>query len=84
VTGTPTTGRAIGVQTAEECDAAEGIALSFMQTQMRMAVEERRLIAHLFAEDCRTQMPDNVHLNMDIVRRDLASRPPSSSSAFVQ
>jgi hypothetical protein len=46
-----------------------------MQTLMRMTVDERRLIAHLFAEGYRTQLPDNVHLSLDIVRRDLGVAP---------
>ncbi|MGA9309109.1 MAG: hypothetical protein WBV74_01915 [Pseudonocardiaceae bacterium] len=40
-----------------------------------MTVEERRLIAHLFAEGCQTELPDNVHVSMDIVRRDLGITP---------
>ena len=66
---------ALFASTPVECDAVERIARSFMQTLLRMTTDEHRLIAHLFAEGCRTQLPDNVHLSLDIVRRDLGIAP---------
>lgn len=66
---------ALGAETLQECEAVERIAVSYMQTLLRMTVEERRLIAHLFAEGCQTELPDNVHISMDIVRRDLGITP---------
>ena len=45
---------------------------------LRMTVDERRLIAHIFAEGCRTQLPDNVHISLDIVRRDLGVAPAAA------
>jgi len=66
---------ALGAKTVEECQAVERIAHSFMQMLIRMTVEERRLVAHLFAEGCRSHLPDNIHLSMDIVRRDLGITP---------
>jgi hypothetical protein len=65
---------ALGVETLQECEAVERIAVSYMQTLLRMTVEERRLIAHLFAEGCRTQLPDNVHVST------VASKVNSSGS----
>jgi len=59
----------------EERDAIKRIAASFMQTLIRMSVEERRLIAQIFAEGCRTQLPNNIHISLDIVRRDLGIAP---------
>jgi hypothetical protein len=53
----------------------ERIAVSFMQTLMRMTVDERRLVVHIFAEGCRTQLPENIHISLDIVRRDLGIAP---------
>lgn len=68
---------ALGVDSQGGRDAVERIAASFMQTLMRMTGDERRLVAHIFAQGCRTQLPDNVHISLDIVRRDLGV-PPSS------
>jgi hypothetical protein len=64
-----------GADSAETREAIRRISISFMQTLLRMTVEERRLIAHVFAEGCRTQLPDNVHISLDIVRRDLGIAP---------
>lgn len=66
---------AMGADSAEEQRAIESVAHSFMQTLVRMTTEERQLVAHLFAEGCRTQFPDNVHISLDIVRRDLGITP---------
>ena len=46
-----------------------------MQTLMRMTVDERRLIAHIFQEGCHSQLPDNVHISLDLLRRDLDMTP---------
>ena len=66
---------AIGADSAKEQRAIESVAHSFMQTLARMTTGERQLVAHLFAEGCRTQFPDNVHISLDIVRRDLGIAP---------
>lgn len=66
---------AIGATSLDEQHAVERIAISFMQTLMRMTTDERRLVAHLFAEGCRTQLQDNIHISLDIVRRDLGIAP---------
>lgn len=66
---------AVGVSSPDGRQAVERIAVSFMQTLMRMTVDERRLVAHIFAEGCRTQLPDNIHISLDILRRDLDVAP---------
>jgi hypothetical protein len=66
---------ALQAMTSEVRDSVERIAHSFMQTLIRMTIDERKLVAHLFAEGCRTQLPDNVHLSLDIVHRDLGIAP---------
>lgn len=66
---------ALAAASSAERRAAENVARSFMETLIRMTLDERRLLAHLFAEGCRTQLPDNVHINLDIVRRDLGFAP---------
>lgn len=66
---------ALNATTLEVRDSVERIARSFMQTLIRMTVDERKLVAHLFVEGCRTQLPNNVHVSLDIVRRDLGIAP---------
>jgi hypothetical protein len=66
---------AFGADSTEEQEAIEVVAHSFMQTLVRTTGEERKLLAHLFAEGCWTQLPDNVHISLDIVRRDLGITP---------
>lgn len=73
---------AFGANAADERDAIKRIAASFMQTLMRMTVEERRLTAHIFAHGCRTQLPDNIHISLDIVRRDLGIAPAAVVEAL--
>lgn len=59
----------------EEKQAAYEVATSFMQMLIRMTREERRLLAHIFQEGCPSQMPDNMHISLDILRRDLRIAP---------
>ena len=66
---------ALGVELEPELDASDAVARSFMDTLIRMTVEERRLVAHLFGEGCRSELPDNIHMSLDIVRRDLGIAP---------
>lgn len=66
---------ALGATSAQERHAVERVAVSFMQTLIRMTVEERRLVAQVFSEGCRTRLPDDVHISLDVVRRDLGLAP---------
>jgi len=66
---------ALGSKSPKERQAVQSIVVSFMQTLMRMTVDERKLIAHLFQEGCHTHLPDNVHISLDILRRDLGMTP---------
>lgn len=66
---------ALGAASPDERHAVGRIAVSFMQTLMRMTVNERSLVVHIFADGCRTQLPNNVHISLDIVRRDLGIAP---------
>jgi hypothetical protein len=65
----------LGASSPDERHAVERIAISFMQTLMRMTVDERRLVAHIFSEGCRTQLPGNIHISLDIMCRDLGIVP---------
>jgi hypothetical protein len=66
---------ALNAATVEERGAVDAIARSFMRTLIRMSEDERKLIAHIFAEGCRSEMPENVHISLDILRRDLGIAP---------
>ena len=66
----------------DERGAVERVAVSFMQTLMQMALDERKLVAHLFIHGCRTQLPDNIHISLDIVRRDLDVAPTEIVERF--
>ncbi len=48
---------------------------AFMQSLRRMTVEERRLVATVFMEGCKEELPDNVHVSLDLIRRDLGITP---------
>ena len=65
----------LGATSPEERRAVESIAVSFMQTLMRMTIDERRIVAYLFQAGCHTQLPDNVHISLDLIRRDLGMTP---------
>lgn len=69
---------AFDADSVSERDAIRMIATSFMQTLIRMTVEERRLIAEIFIEGCHTQLPDNIHISLDLVRRDLGIAPAAA------
>jgi hypothetical protein len=66
---------ALDVDTPAGRDAVHSIARSFMQSLVRMTADERKLVAHLFAQGCRTQLPENIHIELDVVRRDLSIAP---------
>ena len=46
-----------------------------MRALTRMPVDECKLVAHVFAEGCREDLPDNIHISLDLLRRDLAVAP---------
>jgi hypothetical protein len=43
-----------------------------MKALMRMTVDERKLMAHVFTGGCPADLPEQIHINLDIVRRDWA------------
>jgi TIR domain-containing protein len=60
---------ALGADSQDEQRAVQSIAASFMRMLTRMNVDERRLVAHVFAEGCRQDLPDNIHMSLDLLRR---------------
>lgn len=62
---------ALRVETREEKESALRVAHSFMRSLQRMTVDERELVAFIFLNGCPSQMPENMHIELDIVRREL-------------
>lgn len=56
----------------EEKEAVRGVASGFMLSLGRMTEEERWLLGTIFAVGCPSEMPQNMHVELDIIRRDLA------------
>jgi hypothetical protein len=60
---------ALGVSGEDECARAEHHARRFFGALQRMTVEERLVIATVFNAGCMAEMPDNVHVSLDLIRR---------------
>ncbi|MGI5487969.1 toll/interleukin-1 receptor domain-containing protein [Microtetraspora malaysiensis] len=65
------------LQVVDDAERAyvEAVGRSFMREMTRTALDERRLIGHIFLMGCHSHLPDNVHISLDIVRRDLSISP---------
>lgn len=59
----------------DEKEAVTAVAYSFMQSLQRMSTLERRLIAEIFKAGCPAELPVNMHISLDLVRRDLRMPP---------
>lgn len=59
----------LGVKSKTKKDTAYGIAHSFLTTLKRMSEEERKLLFHFFRNGCPAELPVNVHINIDLLRR---------------
>ena len=55
-----------------------GNAQAFHFALTRMTEEERRLLFYVFSDGCPTELPANVHINLDLLRR-LSGMGPSSA-----
>jgi hypothetical protein len=66
---------ALAAGSEDEQRAVHSIAASFMRVLSRMTVDERKLVAHVFAEGCRQDLPDNIHISLDLLRRGLGVAP---------
>jgi hypothetical protein len=62
---------ALEISTAEEEESAIRVSRSFVQSLQRMTVDERELVALIILNGCPSQMPENMHIEVEIVRRDL-------------
>lgn len=66
----------LGVKTARKKDAATGSAHSFFFCLGRMNEEERQVLMNTFRYGCPTELPDNIHISIDLLRR-VSGMPPS-------
>jgi hypothetical protein len=66
---------ALDAETDEQREAVQFIGLSFMRALRRMTVQERNLLAEIFVIGCKEELPENVHVSLDLVRRDLEVAP---------
>jgi len=57
------------VQDEEEKEEVFSVAHRFLDSLKRMSEEEREIIFHFFLEACPAELPDNVHINIDLLRR---------------
>ncbi len=57
------------VEDSDEIDELNFIAHNFLSALKRTTEEERELIAHFFLNACPAELPDNVHVNIDLLRR---------------
>lgn len=55
--------------TAENEEEIYDSAYSFLATLKRMSLEERRLLFHFVRNACPAELPENVHINLDLLRR---------------
>lgn len=66
---------ALGAETDDEQEAAVLIGQAFMQALQRMTTAERDLITEVFLEGCTAELPENVHISLDLIRRELGLAP---------
>jgi hypothetical protein len=65
----------LGARSGKARRQAEGRARGFFGTLTRMSSDEREVIFHAFVEGCPTELPDNVHIALDLLRRTSGFTP---------
>lgn len=61
--------KALGAKGKRHQSDVQRIAYAFFRVMSRMTAEERVLIHRVFANSCPAELPDNVHINLDLLRR---------------
>lgn len=59
----------LNVEGEEEEDSIYGLAVDILRTLQRVSLEERDLIFNFFLHGCATELPENLHINLDLLRR---------------
>lgn len=65
----------LGAESEDDKDAVIYISNAFMQSLRRMTPDERDLIAEIMGAGCTEELPDNVHISLDLIRRDTGMPP---------
>ncbi len=60
---------ALGLRGKRQKEKALGDAHRFFSVLRRMSVDERRAITAAFVYGCPAELPDNIHINIDLLRR---------------
>src|SRR5260221_859064 len=61
--------KALGATSVKKMDEISSVAESFFIVLKRMSGEERALLFHFFRNGCPAELPRNVHINIDLLRR---------------
>ncbi len=61
--------KALGAQSVKKMDEISEAAQSFFTALKRMSDDERALLFHFFSSACPSELPKNVHINIDLLRR---------------
>lgn len=59
----------LGLRNKQDQETASYIARCFFETLKRMDSVERQLIYEIFLHCCPAELPENVHINVDLLRR---------------
>ncbi|HEY1840164.1 MAG TPA: TIR domain-containing protein [Mycobacterium sp.] len=65
----------LGAASEDDENAIINISNAFMQALRRMTEDERDLMAEIMGAGCTEELPDNVHISLDLVRRDTGMAP---------
>lgn len=61
--------RRLKVKSKSERDIVAGRAYNFFESLLRMTYDERKVIFAIFRNTCPVGLPDNVHMNIDLLHR---------------
>jgi hypothetical protein len=67
---------AMDAETPEEKEMLEIGASSFFESLKRMTEEERHVVFNIFLNGCPAELPENIHINIDLLRR-FTGMPPT-------
>jgi hypothetical protein len=60
---------ALDAEAEEDQERVTAHAYRFFETMKRMSPEERLVVLSIFAEGCPAELPDNIHMSLDLIRR---------------
>jgi hypothetical protein len=66
---------ALGVRSRRQKERALSDAIQFYGVLRRMTAEERKVVTAAFVHGCSAELPDNVHINIDLLRRHTGIAP---------